>query len=111
MTLRTKVAEALRAELRRQADAPGPDAPWIADGAEFAFPASFVKIDGAIDLEALADAALERLRENDGARLLRVGAALESLRPGDPAAARPDCAPGLLFLKDAKAAVAAFLKD
>lgn len=57
-TLRDAVISAMKAELLRQANLDAADAPWIADGSEFAFPADFVKIDGAIDLGALADAAL-----------------------------------------------------
>lgn len=58
MTLRTKVAEALRAELKRQELNPTPAIPYrpkVRDGASRAE----LRIEGSIDLEALADAALE----------------------------------------------------
>lgn len=56
MTLRAKVAEALRAELRRQADVPD-----VMDRIElYGDPDPKLQgVEGYIDLEALADAALE----------------------------------------------------
>lgn len=67
MTLRTKVAEALRAELRRQSEAPD-----VMDRIDlYGDPDPKLQgVEGYIDLEALADAALEANREMSEAGFL-----------------------------------------
>lgn len=61
--MRDQIIAALWAELGRQSNAAGADAPWVARGAEYAFPPHFAKIDGAVDLDAIVGAVLATLRE------------------------------------------------
>lgn len=77
MTLRTKVAEALRAELRRQSEAanaaqradPASSAGFVFDDIDVTSSPTTVGVEGLIDLEALADAALEARKDDEGPRV------------------------------------------